>query len=211
MRFVGGVSYITILSNSYLNYPFYVLFILTFFTLIFTIYHFYLGYLRFKHMRYLLKSGAYEVINSHLDRLAFLAAKTLGCLKGACESAPHIGMGLSLMLGTDEILKYANVEPFFGPLLGGALKGILPEKPTKETEKIIKTAFELLRENRSNSNTTNSLLDLLKDSNLDGDLTKVEFEEMKNILVEKQSELKTKDSALKTELKSKLAEIIDKW
>jgi len=137
-------------------------------------------------------------------------AKTIGCLKGACEQAQPVGLGLGLMLGTDEILKYANVEPFFGPLMGGILKGVLPEKPTKESEKIIRSAFELLKENRNNANTNNNLLDLLKDSNLEGDLTKDEFEEMKNILVEKQAELKSKDSALKTELKSKLCEIIDK-
>jgi hypothetical protein len=36
-------------------------------------------------------------------------------------------------------------------------------------------------------------------------MAKDEFEEMKNILVEKQDELKSKDSALKTELKSKIS------
>jgi hypothetical protein len=115
------------------------------------------------------------------------------------------------MLGADEVLKYANVEPFCGPLMGSVLKGVLPEKPNNESEKIIRSAFELLKANKSNVNTTNSLLDQLKDLNLEGDLTKDEFGEMKNILVEKQDELKSKDSALKTELKSKISEIIDKW
>jgi len=63
MRFLGGVSFIAMMSKSYLNYPFYIYIILTLFTLIFTIYHFYLAYHRFKHMRYLFKSGAYEVRN----------------------------------------------------------------------------------------------------------------------------------------------------
>ena len=33
----------------------------------------------------------------------------------------HVGVGLGLMLGFDEVLKHANAEPFFGPLLGSAL------------------------------------------------------------------------------------------
>jgi hypothetical protein len=115
------------------------------------------------------------------------------------------------MLGADEVYKYGNAEPVFGPLMGGMITGFLPRKPSKESEEIVKIAYELLRSNRSNLNTSNDLLNLLKDSNLQGDLTKDEFEEMKNILVEKQEELKSKDSALKTELKKKLSEIIDKW
>jgi hypothetical protein len=209
MRFLGGVSFLTILSKSHLNYHISILFIAMFFATIFTIYHFYLSYHRFKHIRYLLKSDKLEVKKSPLDRLAFLAAKVLTCLKGVCQEAQPVG--LCLMLGADEVLKYGNAEPFFGPLMGGILKGVLPAKPTKESEEIIKSAFELLRANRSNVNTNNNLLDLLKDSNFTGDLTKDEFEEMKNILVEKQEELKSKDSALKTELKSKISEIIDKW
>jgi hypothetical protein len=35
------------------------------------------------------------------------------------------------MLGADEVLKYGNAEPFFGPLMGGMIKGFLPSKPTK--------------------------------------------------------------------------------
>lgn len=30
------------------------------------------------------------------------------CLKGACDSAQPIGLTLGVMLGTDEILKFAN-------------------------------------------------------------------------------------------------------
>jgi hypothetical protein len=47
-------------------------------------------------------------------------------------------------------------------------------------------------------------LELLGDTNHECSLTKEEYEEMKNLLVEKQAELQTKDSAFKTELKSKL-------
>jgi hypothetical protein len=210
MRFIGGVSFLTILSKSYLNYHISILFIAMFFAVIFTIYHFYLALNRFKHIRFLLKSGAYEVRNSPLDRLAFLVAKTIGCLKGACEQALVLGIGLALMLVTDEILKYGNVDPFFGPLLGGALKTVLPEKPSNESVKIVRSAFELLRANKNKTQIINTVLDKLKDSNLQGDLSKSEFEEMKNLLLYKQDELKLRDSALRTELKNKISEIIDK-
>jgi len=71
IRFLGGVCFITMMSKSHLKYPLWFLAILTFFTLIFTIYHCYLTYHRIKQIRYLFKSGAYEVRNSPLDRLAF--------------------------------------------------------------------------------------------------------------------------------------------
>jgi hypothetical protein len=69
MRFLGNVSFLTILSKSHLNYHISILFIAMFFATIFTFYHFYLSYHRFKHIRFLLKSGAYEVRNSPLDTL----------------------------------------------------------------------------------------------------------------------------------------------
>jgi len=100
MRFISGVSFLTILNKSYLNYHISILFIAMFFAVIFTIYHFYLAYHRFKHIIFLLKSGAYEVRNYPLDRLAFLMANTIDCLKGVCEQTQPIGLGLGLMLRT---------------------------------------------------------------------------------------------------------------
>ena len=125
IRFLGGVSFISMMSKSYLNYPLWFLAILTFFTLIFTIYHCYLTYHRIKHIRFLFKSGAYEVRNSPLDRLAFLAARAIGCLKGVCDSAQPVGLGLGLMVTADEFFKAANVEPIFTPFIGNAVKSLI--------------------------------------------------------------------------------------
>jgi hypothetical protein len=61
IRFLGGVSFFTIISKSYLNYPIYILFIAMFFLIIFTIYHTYLSYHRTKHMIKILKSDKLEV------------------------------------------------------------------------------------------------------------------------------------------------------
>jgi hypothetical protein len=55
------------------------------------------------------------------------------CFKGTCETAQPVGLTLGLMLDTDEILKSANREPVFIPLLGDMLNTILPQ--VKETSK----------------------------------------------------------------------------
>jgi len=47
------------------------------------------------------------------------------------------------MLGADEILKYANVGPFFWSFNGWSFKKYFTStrKPTNESEKIIRSAF----------------------------------------------------------------------
>lgn len=97
IRVLGGISFLTIMSKSYLNYHISILFIAVFFTFIFTIYHFYFSYNRFKHIRYILKSDKLEVRNSPLDRLATLSARALICFKGACDMALPTGLALGLM------------------------------------------------------------------------------------------------------------------
>lgn len=128
LRFLGWISVLTFLSKNYLNYPVFILYVSVFFSTIFFCYHNYLTYHRLKHTIFLVTSDKLEVRNSPLDIFAFLAAKTLTCLKTGWESAPHIVVGLCIILCVAEILKLADAEPFFGPLLGGALKAVLPEK-----------------------------------------------------------------------------------
>jgi hypothetical protein len=79
IRFLGGVSFLFIVSNAHLNFPIYFLFFATFFTTIFTIYHIYLSYHRTKHFIAILKSKKLEVRNSPLDRFAFYSARALFC------------------------------------------------------------------------------------------------------------------------------------
>src|ERR1700678_2277792 len=208
MRVLGGISFLNILSKTYLNFPIFILYICFFFTLIFTLFHFYLTYHRLKFMIKTLKSGALEVINSPLDRLAFLVSKALYCLKGACDQAQPIGLGL--MIGVDDILKNSDNEPIFTPFLGNLLNKVIDKKPITGTEQSVKNILETIRSNNENTKITRSILDHLKELNLSGDLTKDEFDEMRNIVVDKQDELKAKNSVIKSELKSKLSDIIDK-
>lgn len=59
------------------------------------------------------------------NHLAKLAANALFCLKYTCDAAQPVGLGLGLMLGADDILKQANKEPIFLPLLGSMLSVVL--------------------------------------------------------------------------------------
>jgi hypothetical protein len=141
-RVIGGVSYLTMISKTHLQYPIYIFYIVIFISILFTIYHFYLNYHRIKHIRHLLKSGALEVRNLPLDRLAFLSARALMCLKCVCDQAQPIGLGL--LIAYDEILKSGNNAPIFMHLLGSMLNIVLPNKVdnTESTSKLITDALE---------------------------------------------------------------------
>jgi len=71
------------------------------------------------------------------------------CLKGACDSAQPIGLTLGVMLGTDEILKFANREPLFGPFLGSALNAVFPaDKKILLTQLVGKSFEEIVSEGK---------------------------------------------------------------
>lgn len=206
IRVLGGVSFFTIMSKSYLNYHISILFIAMFFLIIFFIYHTYLSYHRIKHMIKILKSDKLEVRNSPLDRLAFLSARALWCFKTSCEAAPNIGLGLGLMVSTDEILKYADVEPVFGPFLGSMLKTVLPDSATKSETKMLNKAIAEVTSNNVQLIDSKSLLERFKGLNIEGVFTNEEFSEFKKLIQENQEQLQTKNS----ELRNKIIEILDK-
>jgi hypothetical protein len=209
-RVIGGVSYLTMISKTHLQYPIYIFYIVIFISILFTIYHFYLNYHRIKHIRHLLKSGALEVRNSPLDRLAYLSAATraLMCLKGACDQAQPIGLGLGLMIAYDEILKGGNNAPIFMPLLGDMLNIVLPTKidNTESTSKLITDALEEIKQNRGLIKANKSILEQVKDLNVTGDITPEESMELEHLLNTNQDSLQNKHS----ELKSKILELLDK-
>jgi hypothetical protein len=131
-RVIGGLSFLTILGRDYTSFKltpiFLGLFILLYlFAVLFFIYHIYISYHRFKHIKYLFKSGALDVRNSPLDKYAGMLVRVLACAKGACETATPIGLGLGLLLGADQVLKDGGREAFFGPILGSGLVKILPK------------------------------------------------------------------------------------
>jgi len=119
-----------------------------FFALLFTVYHIIISYFRIKEIIKILKSDKLDIRNSPFDRIATLSAKVILCFKGICQSAQPVGLTLGLMLGTDEILKNANIEAIFAPFLGGILNTILPENIHKDSTRLIEKNFNELEVNK---------------------------------------------------------------
>lgn len=61
LRFLGGTSFLLLLSNSYINNPIYILYIALFFAFIFTCYQYYLSFNRIKHIIKVLKSEELDI------------------------------------------------------------------------------------------------------------------------------------------------------
>lgn len=205
LRFLGGISMLMILSKTYLNFHSYFLYIFYFFALIFTIYHFIITYNRIKHMVSVFKSNKFDIRNSPLDRLATLGAKALWCLKGACETAQPIGLTLGLMISTDTILKEANREPIFTPLLAGALNKILAETGQPSSSKILETALGQYKQNSIEIKDLNKSLDLL--DKFDGGLSMEDTSEFKQILMENKTEIIQNNNQIKENIINNLKKI----
>ena len=177
-RVIGGLSFLIMISKTHLNYPNYVFYLVIIISIFFTLYHFYLSYHRIKYFIKIMKSDKLEVRNSPLDRLAYLSAKALWCLKFGCDQAQPIGLALGLMIAYDEILKGGNNEALFMPLLGEMLNKVSPSNNEPTTSKLIQDALDNIKDNKNSINFNNSILDQVKELNLTGDITKDEFKAM---------------------------------
>lgn len=202
-RFLGGISFLFILSKHYSNYNVYVLYVCFFLSLLFTIYHIIITYYRFKHIIKILRSDELDIRNSPLDRLASLAARAILCTKGICDSAQPVGLGLGLMLSADEVLKHANREPIFGPYLGAILNTVLPEtqKSLMNTSKDISEALNNIDNNGQEIQTIESIVEKFKASNAKGDITFEEFKELQEILNTSKESLITDNEEIKAQIK----------
>ena len=69
--FLGGISFLILLGNSYINNPIYILNLAMFFAIIFTFYHYFLTYYKIKHIITVLKSDELKNTNQ-LTQPAFL-------------------------------------------------------------------------------------------------------------------------------------------
>lgn len=202
-RFLGGISFLFILSKQYLNYNFYLLYVCFFFSFLFTIYHIIITYYRCIHTIKVLRSGELDIRNSPLDRLASLAARAILCTKSICDSAQPVGLGLGLMLSTDEVLKHANREPIFGPFLGAILNHVLPEtqKSLINTSKDISEALNNLDLNGQEILSIESIIEKFKASSAKGDISFEDFKEFQEILNTSKESLITDNEEIKTKIK----------
>jgi hypothetical protein len=130
-RVLGGISTLYLLSNKASYYSIYIFYIAFFFCLLFFIYHTIISYFRIKHIYRTLKSDKLDIRNSPLDHMARFAARLLLCAKGVCDQAQPVGVAMGILLGIDTSLVMADQKPIFGPLLGNALKTVLPNNEVR--------------------------------------------------------------------------------
>jgi hypothetical protein len=150
LRVLGGISTLYLLSNKGLDYPIFFLYIAIFFTVLFLIYHVIINFYRTKHIYKILKSDKLDVRNSPLDVLARLSARILLCAKGVCDQAQPVGVAMGILLGIDTALEKADHNSIFGPILGSALKRMLPDSnvEVKVSDLIREPVFQIDKNNK---------------------------------------------------------------
>jgi hypothetical protein len=66
-RVIGGISFLSMISNSHLHLNIYIFYIVFFISIIFTIYQFFILYHRIRHSIKVIKYDKLEIRNSPLD------------------------------------------------------------------------------------------------------------------------------------------------
>ena len=201
LRVIGGISTIYLVSNKAPLYNDLVLYLALFFSFLFFVYHCVISYYRIKHVIHILKSDKLDIKNSPLDHFARLSARLLVCVKGVCDQAQPVGVAMGIMLGVDTALERADNKPIFGPVLGSALKTVLPN-----TEAKLKT-IDLLKKPVSQVETNNeevkSLQDLIEKisswSNTDENM-KQDVKEIISEIDKRKSEIDKHTSVLQSEI-----------
>ena len=162
LRVLGGLSTLFLITDRVQQYslPIYYYIIAMIITFMFFIYHMYITYHRIKHIRYLLKSDKLDIKNSPLDHLARLSARLILCAKGVCDQAQPIGVAMGIMLGIDTALEKADQKAIFGPILGSALKTVLPNREVKEkVSDLIIESVDKIDKNNQEIQELNSIID----------------------------------------------------
>ena len=179
LRVLGGISSILIITKKSLLFPTFCIYIFLLLTFIFFIYHIYISYHRIIHVYKTIQSDKLDVKNSPIDKIATLAGKFILCIKGSCEHLPHLGIGIGLGAGLDQILESSGREPVFMPFLGNTLNKIIGgetvESGYKRRKEIYKELLKLDNSEKLLLEDKKSLDDLLESGFLS--------EEDKNIIV----------------------------
>jgi hypothetical protein len=107
-----------------------------------------------------LKSDKLDIKNSPLDHFARLSARLLLCAKGVCDQAQPVGVSMGILLGIDTSLQMADHKPIFGPILGSALKTVLPNDEIKtKISDLIKEPVSKIERNNQEINELNNIID----------------------------------------------------
>lgn len=187
LRVLGGSGMLLILTKAYLYFPHFFLYIFFFFSLIFNIYHYIIAFYRIKYMISIFNSDIFEVRNSPIDRLVSLGVKALWCAKGFCDAAQPVAVSIGVMVTADNILKEANMDPIFTPIIGGAINRVFPGKSELSTPRLIESKLDLMKQNSLEIADTNKVIDRLE--NFKDCLTPNEASEFHQILIDHKNEL----------------------
>jgi hypothetical protein len=99
------------------------------------------------------------VRNSPLDHLARLSARLILCGKGICDSAQPIGVSMGIMIGIDTFLEKADQKAIFGPVIGNALKTVLPNRNVEQkTIDLINGSVSQVDKNNNNIKQLNEII-----------------------------------------------------
>jgi len=121
LRLVGHISMIICATNRLPEFnDFWQLTIVIFFilNLLFSIY---ITIVRARNIRKLMKDGAYDVINSPLDRMSSLIARMLACTKGVCETGGTIAGAIAGLYTIDNLMRDMGCDPIFVPFIKRSL------------------------------------------------------------------------------------------
>jgi len=205
IRVLGGISTLYLLSNKASNYSIYIFYFSFFFCLLFFIYLIYISYYRIKHIYRTLKSDKLDVKNSPLDYLARLSARLLLCAKGVCDQAQPVGVAMGILLGIDTSLEMADRKPIFGPLLGSALKTVLPNEEVKmKVTDLIKEPVSQIDKNYQEINELNTNIENV--SNWDN--TNNEVKQDVNEIISELNKRKREINANSEELRNKINDLL---
>jgi hypothetical protein len=101
--------------------------------------------------------------NSPLDKYISLLGRVLICAKGVCDYAAPVGLGLGLMLSTDQVLKDSGRDAFFTPFLGAGLNKILPKTDLNKWKDAYIEAAKQINDSTNKEQSLNDFINEIKD------------------------------------------------
>lgn len=201
LRVLGGISTIYLLSNKGSEYNTFFLYLALFFSIIFFIYHIIISVIRIKHIYKTLKSDKLDIRNSPLDHMARLSSRLILCAKGLCDQAQPVGIAMGIMLGIDTALEQADQKAIFGPLIGSALKTVLPNNEVKQkTSDLIKKPISEIDENNKQLTELKNIVESVSKWSNSDDNMKKDASEIITEVNKHQNEILKKNSMLRNEI-----------
>jgi hypothetical protein len=163
--------------------------------------------MQLKHIIKVLKSEAFDVRNSPLDHIIRGCARIIYCAKFSCEQAATVSVGLSLMLGIDQILANANRPQIFQPYFTSVINTIAPNSAIISQSKVLADIAKirsLQEDHKAITDLGKTLLENSKDLGFTPDESKALITDINNDL----AELKQNQDTLRQRINAQLKDLI---